>query len=959
MIPKLRENILAIKNYEDEDDAKSVIYNYQYVMGYLQESRARAINPKPFCNVWTDEMGQKINVLKQEDAHGYVGRLIDRFTEWTKGTPDATCFTDVFGGILYDQMIGQGECKHLRYREEKFTNVNVEIKGKKNLVESLHSYIQGQQMNGVNCDACGKKVTFLKRSVFGKLPPHLIIALKRFALDFTTFEAVKINDRLEFPMELDMKPYTAEALMTPEDYKRLDETKIALAAYEAKQAAAKAESKGSEGKSEGKAAAAAAPKFQPSKPAVHAKEYYQYRLKGVVIHTGTVNSGHYYSFIQERLNDPSKEKWYRFDDRSVTPFDPRNLDREAFGGSSGQSAYRNCANGYLLFYDRVPYSKKVAESELKNLSFEASANVALFASKMNKVKKASRARVRLPPKIFHEIWEQNLTYWRDKNVYNDEYFDFVLDLIDSDSKQIAPQQVDISSVDVNKASNPRDALTRMATRFFMMTYSRAANKEKLPRFVASLKRLYTNNVASSAWALNRFSDMRQAWAFIGIFKHPSAAVRSCIADILSIALSQVSPLEQKGYTMEPQPLPTLDMNRPLIGADVKMDSRGFAVGFANLLLKKLLPNAQKGNSWSDLFQILSTFASLGPVEKAFLNRSEVLAGLINMHLGPRSPHPELGTAPAASAMGVQVRRSTADIVGLFKLISSIVKGTQLSDLSDLGREMLTCQPFLDDLLSRGTNHQAAVGINEIANQLCSNMEMTTRVTAAIKEGMLCRAHDEIRPFFRVIMAVTLLEDENQTARVNKFMTMLVEVLQERTKYWKVFDFCVDHIIRMAKKNPLVKAWLAARGELLDSIIQWFTNYPAPPNRNNPDPHMELDWVTNRYRQPQMAFTQSSKNQPYNLPVRDKIDALTKIKNNQELDMENADDSDKALADRKFVKNQLLDVLDEQNHWLVCRVLDTRPGYVTLQYVKYPSAQYTHEREVWNRGIAPHGMFTQR
>ena len=65
--------------------------------------------------------------------------------------------------------------------------------------------LQGQQIDGVNCDACGKKVKFLKRSVFGKLPPHLIIALKRFALDFTTFEAVKINDRLEFPMELDMK----------------------------------------------------------------------------------------------------------------------------------------------------------------------------------------------------------------------------------------------------------------------------------------------------------------------------------------------------------------------------------------------------------------------------------------------------------------------------------------------------------------------------------------------------------------------------------------------------------------------------------------------------------------------------------------------------------------------------------------------------------------------------------
>jgi hypothetical protein len=311
-------------------------------------------------------------------------------------------------------------------------------------------------------------------------------------------------------------------------------------------------------------------------------------------------------------------------------------------------------------------------------------------------------------------------------------------------------------------------------------------------------------------------------------------------------------------------------------------------------------------------------------------------------------------------MGMSKHRSNADNAALFKLISSIVQGTQLSDLSDLGREMLTCQPFLDTLLSQGFNYRAAVGINEIACQLCNDMDMTARVVAAIQEGMLCRAHDESRPFFRVVMAVTLLQDDNQAARVDLFMRMLVTVLQERRQCWKVFDFCVDHIIRMAKKNAVVKQWLFTKNELVGTMIAWFERNPEPPSRHNAaNPEMSLDFETAQYRHSQMAFTQSSKNQPYNLSVAEKIAALSHIQNNQEMDMDNASDSDKALGDRKMEVGQLWDVLDEQNNWLVCRVLSTRPGFVTLEYVKYPNPQYTHERPVSNRGIAPHGMFTNR
>jgi Ubiquitin carboxyl-terminal hydrolase len=88
-------------------------------------------------------------------------------------------------------------------------------------------------------------------------------------------------------------------------------------------------------------------------------EDYMYELKGVLVHAGIAQGGHYYSFIKERPNDSKSSvsdnntanasstdattandgsssttsaavaaaatgKWYRFDDEDVTVFDPGN-----------------------------------------------------------------------------------------------------------------------------------------------------------------------------------------------------------------------------------------------------------------------------------------------------------------------------------------------------------------------------------------------------------------------------------------------------------------------------------------------------------------------------------------------------------------------------------------------------------------------------------------------------------
>ena len=67
---------------------------------------------------------------------------------------------------------------------------------------------------------------------------------------------------------------------------------------------------------------------------------YEYRLCGVVVHYGTAEFGHYYSYIntnrgnKENILDPSKDKWLEYNDSMIRSFNIEDLDKNCFGGES-------------------------------------------------------------------------------------------------------------------------------------------------------------------------------------------------------------------------------------------------------------------------------------------------------------------------------------------------------------------------------------------------------------------------------------------------------------------------------------------------------------------------------------------------------------------------------------------------------------------------------------------------
>jgi hypothetical protein len=72
-----------------------------------------------------------------------------------------------------------------------------------------------------------------------------------------------------------------------------------------------------------------------------------------VLHYGTADFGHYFSYIKE-----SENQWIEFNDERVREYDPRDIESDCFGGENWR---RESQNSYLLVFEKVKKRPVVLE----------------------------------------------------------------------------------------------------------------------------------------------------------------------------------------------------------------------------------------------------------------------------------------------------------------------------------------------------------------------------------------------------------------------------------------------------------------------------------------------------------------------------------------------------------------------------------------------------------------------
>lgn len=262
MVTTFREAILNSPTSQPYEE--SILYQLQHIFSGLKNSDKQYINTKGFAKVFKDYEGNPINPMEQMDADEFFGNFMDKLEEQLKGSEHSKTIKSHFGGLQATEIIGK-DCTHRSERIEPFISISIEVKNKKSVLEGLESYVAGEVLEGENayqCDHCDAKVRAVRRVCVKHLPNYLVIALRRFEFDFDTMNRLKLNDYYEFPNDLNMEPYTQEGL------ERAEKEKEKLA---------------------GKDVNIPTQKFTD--------DYYNYTLRGIVIHSGTAESGHYYSYI--------------------------------------------------------------------------------------------------------------------------------------------------------------------------------------------------------------------------------------------------------------------------------------------------------------------------------------------------------------------------------------------------------------------------------------------------------------------------------------------------------------------------------------------------------------------------------------------------------------------------------------------------------------------------------------
>jgi ubiquitin C-terminal hydrolase len=163
----------------------------------LQETEKKYYTPRDFTKTFCIE-GGPVNVTRQQDAQEFFNIISDNIESQLKGTKNANLLKEILGGEICSEVKSlEDEYEYVSQTMEPFFSIQLDIKNRKSIQEALDFYIKPDILEGDNkyyCEKYDKKIRAHKRAFLNKASNTLIINLKRFEFDYTSFRKYKVND---------------------------------------------------------------------------------------------------------------------------------------------------------------------------------------------------------------------------------------------------------------------------------------------------------------------------------------------------------------------------------------------------------------------------------------------------------------------------------------------------------------------------------------------------------------------------------------------------------------------------------------------------------------------------------------------------------------------------------------------------------------------------------------------
>jgi ubiquitin carboxyl-terminal hydrolase 7 len=258
----------------------------------------------------------------QHDVHELMQQLFDSLETALKDTPEKDLIRDMFGGRMIYRSKAVDGADYLSDRLEDFYDVELVVKDKANMEESLQQFSSGERIEGVSVEltpgAAPTPHTIERSQHFLDCPKVLLIHPNRVAFDMETFELVTLRNVWSFESAMSLENYLVD-----EKTLKLDK--------ESKEKMAKITHRTHLGSN--------------------------YTLRSILTHAGDATIGHYYVYVN------FDGEWVRFNDEIVEAASDEDVRKSAFGGQSIQSRYRLFDNerASLLLYVNDDVKRELLE----------------------------------------------------------------------------------------------------------------------------------------------------------------------------------------------------------------------------------------------------------------------------------------------------------------------------------------------------------------------------------------------------------------------------------------------------------------------------------------------------------------------------------------------------------------------------------------------------------------------
>ncbi|XP_062188421.1 ubiquitin C-terminal hydrolase 13-like isoform X2 [Phragmites australis] len=307
-IPYFRKAVYHMPTTENDMPSGSIPLALQSLFYKLQYNDS-SVSTKELTKSFGWDMHDS---FMQHDVQELNRVLSEKLEDKMKGTVVEGTIQQLFEGHHMNYI----ECINVNFkstRKESFYDLQLDVKGCQDVYASFDKYVEVERLEGDNkYHAEQHGLQDAKKGVlFIDFPPVLQLQLKRFEYDFMRDTMVKINDRYEFPLQLDLDR---------EDGKYLS-------------------------------------------PDADRNVRNLYTLHSVLVHSGGVHGGHYYAFIRPTLAD----QWFKFDDERVTKEDAKRALEEQYGGEEETNPglnntpfkFTKYSNAYMLVYIRESDKDKI------------------------------------------------------------------------------------------------------------------------------------------------------------------------------------------------------------------------------------------------------------------------------------------------------------------------------------------------------------------------------------------------------------------------------------------------------------------------------------------------------------------------------------------------------------------------------------------------------------------------